>query len=76
MGGTSLVVQWIRICLPMQGHRSNPWSMPQGSLACAPLLNRHQKPVLCTRKTTVMRSPTHRNQLKAALSSETPCKQK
>ena len=22
----SLVVQWLRICLPMQGHWSDPWS--------------------------------------------------
>ena len=24
--GTSLVVQWLRIHLPMQGHRFEPWS--------------------------------------------------
>ena len=23
---TSLVVQWLRICLPMQGHGFEPWS--------------------------------------------------
>ena len=26
MIGTSLVVQWLRICLPMQGHGLKPWS--------------------------------------------------
>ena len=25
-GRDFLVVQWLRICLPMQGHRFNPWS--------------------------------------------------
>ena len=24
--GASLVVQWLRICLPMQGHGFEPWS--------------------------------------------------
>ena len=24
--GASLVAQWLRICLPMQGHRFEPWS--------------------------------------------------
>ena len=24
--GLSLVAQWLRICLPMQGHRFEPWS--------------------------------------------------
>ena len=30
--GTSFVVQWIKICLPMQGHRFDPWS---GKIPCA-----------------------------------------
>ena len=35
--GTSLVVHWLRICLPMQGHRFHPW--PGKSLHAAGQLN-------------------------------------
>ena len=36
--GTSLVVQWLRIHLPMQGHRFNPWSrkIPHASEQLSP----------------------------------------
>ena len=30
--GTSLVAQWIRICLPLQGHGFDTWS---GKIPCA-----------------------------------------
>ena len=51
MGGTSLVVQWIRIRLPMQGMQVQSLvHVPQVNLACAQLLTRHLKPVPCNKK--------------------------
>ena len=44
--GTSMEVQWLRICLPMQGTRLESLvgelrsHMPQGNLACVPQLEK------------------------------------
>ena len=74
MGGTSLVVQWIRIRLPIQ--RTQVQSLVHMP-ACAPqLLNLHLKREPCNKKNHCKETPTHCNQRKAALSNETQCKQK
>ena len=60
--GTSPVVQWLRICLPVQGHGFDPWSRksPHAEDATKPapqLLSLHNcSPYSTTRQATRMRS--------------------
>ena len=62
-GGTSLVVHWLRICLPMQG----AWA---GSLTWEdPMCCRETKPV-CDKRSHCNEKPTHANQRKPVHSSE------
>ena len=55
-GGTSLVVQWLRICLPMQGTRFDPWSgkippaLGQLSMCATTPEPARCEPVLCNDK--------------------------
>ena len=63
--GTSLVAQWLRICLPMQGTRVP--ALVQEDLTChratKPTCHNYWSPCSATREATAMRSlPTHRNE--------------
>ena len=75
--GTSLVAQWLRICLPMQGgHGFDPWSRKiphaaeQLSLcatttepACHNYRSAHAlEPVLCNKRSHRSEKPVHRNE--------------
>ena len=62
--GDSLVVQWLRICLPMQGHGFEPWSrrIPHvaeqlSPRATTPETHAHRSQCSTTREATAMRSP-------------------
>ena len=64
--GTSLVAQWLGVCLPMQGHGFEPWSgrIPRvvEQLACAPqllsLCSRAHKPQQLSPRVPQLLTPT------------------
>ena len=70
---TSLVVQWLRIHLPMQGHRFDPWSRKIPHVRTTKLVHRNYwacviySPCSATREALTMRSP--RTPMKSGLCS-------
>ena len=62
-GGTSLVLQWLRVCLPMQGTwvRSLVWEDPTWQGAAKPRLQLLE-PSLCPKRSHSSEKPSHLNQ--------------
>ena len=66
--GTSLVVQWLRICLPMQGHGFDPWAgkIPHAAEQLNPCTTTtepvHLEPVLRNKRGHRNEKPVHSNE--------------
>ena len=67
--GTSLVAQWLRIRLPMQGHRCEPWSgkIPRATEQLSPRATTTEahtlpEPVLLNKRSHRNQKPAHRNE--------------